>query len=417
MADALFGSDPSLFSDVPGFEFLGLMSPKRKSFIEAEAARSLGVVGDVFEGTQAQIAGLESVARTPGELQQVNGLSSRLGVLGKMVASGNPKLAQLGMAEFQKLNDDIDRLGTELTGNGIARIQADQDADRDAVVASMGLNERMFKELEPIQVALDAFRSIDAVTQIDSPFALTAAAYRTVMLLQEGTGSRISDADLAAASRGISSWAGWVEQQLAAGAGGEGFTAEARNGLLEVLQPLAQIAEEKAAQTIGRYGALTEASGLRSDIVMAGLDESRYQAVKPQYSEEGTPAAEAPSVLAGSARVEPGPIARAAGTIAQGASRFTSDVRRILEGTELRATPDGRLFEVSGDKVTEVGRDTLFEGQDGGTYQLVLNEDGTASWRLVREPGALGPLSDPVPTLDELQRRARPQPKRGVIQR
>lgn len=279
MAETIYSGSQSIFSDVPGFSFLGLMSPKRKSYLEAEAERTLGIVDDVFTNTGTQIDGLDSIAATPEQRQQVQTLRSRLGVLKQMAVSGRPGLAEMAMSEYSKLNDDLDTLGTQFAASGILARQAGTDRARDVIDSSELMREEMYKELDPIRDGLDSFKAIAQVSEINSPFALTAAAYKTVMLLQEGSGSRISDADLKAAQTGITSWAGWLEQQLAAGAGGEGFTAEARNSLLQVLEPLAQIAEDRAASTLARYGAFTDAGHGKYDpeIVFAGLDEGLYR--------------------------------------------------------------------------------------------------------------------------------------------
>lgn len=284
MADSIYGGTVPVFSGLPGFDIFGIMSPKRRDFLQAEAERSQAVVADVFEATGMQLQGLDSMAATPEQMQQVQTLRTRMGAIERMAASGNPKLAELGMAEYAKLNDDIDALSTNLAAASIARETAAEnhnDALRTETLKNRG---EMFKTLDPIQVALDSFKAINEVTEIDSPFALTAAAYKTVMLLQQGTGSRISDADLEAAQSGITTWAGWLEQQLATGAGGEGFTAEARNGLLKVLQPLARIASDQAAQTIGRYGALADAAGYDRGLLFAGLDEQLYRMPAAQMS-------------------------------------------------------------------------------------------------------------------------------------
>lgn len=294
--------DPALLSemnapgDQPGFYIGPYASPKYADYVEKEMERRkelhMHESGLAADTAISNIDTMASSITTREQLAIAKSLKDRAVTFREYMQSGNPKLVQTGINEMSKLYDDIDRLGTALDKSGAEGRAAAQMRGDAVFTESVGLREDMHKELAPIQIALDSFKAIERVSNIESPFALTAAAYKTVMLLQQGTGSRISDADLNAAQKGITSWGGWLEQQIAAGASGEGFTADARNKLLATLSPLAQIASDQASQIVARGQGIVEADPGRYDpeTVFAGFDERLYR--KPLYTPSPIPTAE-----------------------------------------------------------------------------------------------------------------------------
>ncbi len=67
--------------------------------------------------------------------------------------------------------------------------------------------------------------------------------------------------------------------------------------------------------------------------------------------------------------------------LVRGTQRILSDVRRNLTGVKLLRGPNGELVEQAADgKLTTVGRDTIFETEDGRTMRLVDRGDGRFEW-------------------------------------
>lgn len=174
---------------------------------------------------------------------------------------------------------------------------------------------------------------------------------------------------------------------------GKDFDENTKISIRNAAAALVNSEKARAEAITNSYQARALMSGLRPDVVLAGVDKTLFTPVIIDKEAQLARQAEIDAAQAAAEGVEleevaPSLSSRIISPVISGSQDVLADVRRNLTGAKLLRGQNGELFEEKRDGTrTLIGRDDTWTTADGRTLKLIDEGEGNFKWVEIESPG------------------------------